>query len=273
VSRAFHRGGGLVLALGLAALLDACSEAPRCGAGTYLESDECKAGVAPICGPGTVLENGACVPEQGEGGECGPGTHLDEGVCVGDVSVQGNASRLYDVHLVDPPEFVDLADPSLHGSFMSGANLVFVGVYQPTLQVLHLFGGGGERADDGTFTLDRTTAFEAPATASASGFETGPFSFQLSGLGSSRPVQLVDTRLTEVQIDRSSGAALVESGRLSGVLTREAASAVFIDQANETLLALLDSIGIPPTDDRDGDGVKESWRMTLQFSTTPVWLF
>jgi hypothetical protein len=273
VRRTLLRRGGLAVVVSAATVLGACSDAPRCGDGTYLESDECKAGIDPICGPGTTLENGACVPGLGGGGECGQGTHLEEGVCVADVSVPGNASRFYDVHLVDPPEFVDLADPSLHSSFMSGANLAFVGVYEPTASVLHLFGGGGKREDDGSFSLDRSTSFEAQATASAAGLETVPFAFQLNGLGSAMPVRLVDTRVTEAQIDRSSGVALVASGRLSGVLTREAANAVFIDQANTTLLGLLESIGIAPTDDHDGDGIKESWRMTLQFSTTPVWLF
>jgi hypothetical protein len=57
------------------------------------------------------------------------------------------------------------------------------------------------------------------------------------------------------------------------VLTPENAQNVYVEAANLTFLELLQSIGTEPDVDHDGDGTKESWRFTLTFATTPVWLF
>jgi hypothetical protein len=261
------------LAAWISCLGSACDRGSHCGEGTYLEDDECRAGIEPYCGDGTVLHDGACVPQAGAGGQCGEGTHLEEGACVADVSGPGNAARLYDVHLTEPAEFVALADPSLHSAFLSGTNLVFLGVYAPTTDALRVFGGGGTRRMAGTFALDRATAFDAPASETGGRLETEGFVFQLSGFGATTPVRLVDAAVTDAVTSAGAGVIRVASGRLSGVLTPAAADAVFIEQANASLLELLHSIDVPPSEDEDGDGSKESWRMTLEFTTVPVWLF
>jgi len=244
-----------------------------CSDGTHLEGSECKASLSPQCGAGTRLENGACVPDTGGGAVCGEGTHLQDGTCVADVGFSGNAARFYEVSLTAPAAFVNLANGPLAESFRTGENLLLIGAYAPTDSDLRIFGGGGSRNPDGWYALDRREAYDSADTMAGEEFTSAPFTLSLSAFGAPTPIILVDTVITHGTIASPEGVDLVQSGQLAGAMTPEAADAVYIETANQTLLVLTQGLHIAPDVDHDGDGTPESWTVSLTFSTVPVWLF
>jgi hypothetical protein len=262
------RAAGLVLLV----LLAGCGEELVCGEGTHAEGDSCQASLSPQCGPGTRLENGSCVPDEGGGATCGDGTHLEGETCVPDIDRDGNASRFFDVNLTSPPSIVEIANAPLRQSFMTGENLVFVGAYQPG-NGLRVFGGVGTRAEDGSYLLDRSSAFDTPCTLDAQELTTAPFIFSMLAFGADEPMVLLDAEITNGAMVSPEGIQLVASGTLTGVLTPENAGAVYIETAGTDLRTLLDGASAAPDVDRDGNGSKESWRFALTFTTVPVWLF
>jgi hypothetical protein len=267
--------GGVLRAavrVSIAAWSTACVPDTVCSEGTYLDGHECRASLSPRCGPGTRLENGACVPDEGGGAVCGPGTHLDGSTCVADLGVAGNAARLFDVSLTAPAAFVNLANGPLRESFRTGENLLFLGVYEPRSGAIRIFGGGGVR-NDGWYALDRDQSFDGAVVYSGDRFTSEPVVLNLEAFGASDPIRLVGTVISDGVITRHDGVPLVERGKLAGVLTPDAADAVYIESANQTLLELTRAVRVAPDVDHDGDGVAESWTMALQFSTVPIWLF
>ena len=263
----------VVAALAAALLGGGCVESTPCGDGTVAQEGECRATLSPECGPGTRLENATCVPDTGGGAVCGAGTHSDNGTCVPDIARSGNASRLFDVNLTAPADIVGIANGPFHESFLSGENLLFVGAYVPSEAGLRLYGGGGTLQDDGSFTLDRHTSFDTNAQIVSGMVATAPFTFQMQAFGAAQPIVLVNTVISGGVLDAPEGVDLLESGRLSGVLTPENAHAVYIESANLDMFDLLVSIDAAPDVDLDSDGTKESWTMSITFSTVPVWLF
>jgi hypothetical protein len=250
-----------------------CSEELPCGEGTHAEGSECVASLSPECGPGTRLEGAACVPDQVGGAVCGPGTHSEAGTCVPDIELEGNAARLYDVNLTAPADIVGIANGPFHESFMSGENLLFIAAYQPSASVLRLFGGGGALRDDGTYTLDRASSFDAGATFAGNVLASEKFTFTMSAFGAAEPIVLLETTVSNGTMESPEGVSLVQSGKLAGVLTPEHAMEVYIEAANLNMFDLLNSIEAKPDVDHDGDGTKESWTMAITFATVPVWLF
>ncbi len=250
-----------------------CSQAMVCGDGTHGESDQCLASLSPECGPGTKLVEGACVPDSGGGAVCGQGTHTLNGTCVPDVDLSGNASRFYTADLTDPEEFIPIANGPFHDSFVTGENLVFIGTYTPSLSILRLYGGGGKLNADGTYTLDHAKSYDTPAEVINGVMQSSPFTFQLKAFGSPEAIVLVDTVISQATMGAPQGITLVQSGKLSGVLTPENAQRVYIQDANQSLFELMGALEIPPDTDHDGNGVKESWVMGLTFTTKPVWVF
>jgi hypothetical protein len=263
----------LLSLLTLLALVPACDDGTPCGEGTVAQNGECTATLSPSCGPGTRLENAACVPDNGGGAVCGAGTHSENGTCVPDIALSGNASRFFDVNLTAPADIVGIANGPFHESFLSGENLLFVGAYLPMQGQLRLFGGGGTLQADGSFSLDRTRSFDASATLAGGVISTAPFTFQMQAFGAQMPIILLDTVISNGVIGAPEGVSLLESGKLSGVLTPENAKNVYIESANLDMFDLLNSIDALPDVDHDGDGTKESWNMAITFSTVPVWLF
>jgi hypothetical protein len=138
---------------------------------------------------------------------------------------------------------------------------------------MRIFGGGGARNEGGWYALDRTRAYDAPATFAGGKFSTAPFTLDLSFIGAAEPVTLVEASIREGVVVDEDGIALVESGRLAGVLTPEAAERVYVESANLSLRELLLALEVPPDVDHDDSGSAESWTMALRFSTVPVWLF
>ena len=65
----------------------------------------------------------------------------------------------------------------------------------------------------------------------------------------------------------------VNAAKFNGIITPENADALFIDQAGQTLKALLESLGEVPDVDYDMNGTPESYTITATFATVPVWLF
>jgi hypothetical protein len=256
-----------------AAALSGCTDDVVCADGTHLENNECKASLSPQCGDGTVLQNGACVPDNGGGAVCGLGTHIEDGTCVADVGFSGNAARFYDVSLRTPAAFVNLAQGPLAEAFRTGENLLFVGAYAPVEGEVRVFGGGGTRNTNGWFALDRGTSFDAAVTFDGDEFTSDRFTIPFNAFGSSTPIVLVNTIISHGKVSSPEGVELVDSGHLAGVMTPEAADAVYIETANQTLLVLTQGLHIAPDVDNDGDGVAESWLVSLDFATTPVWLF
>jgi hypothetical protein len=263
----------LLVLVPLVAAGSACDDVTPCGAGTVAMNGECVATLSPACGPGTRLENAACVPDTGGGAVCGAGTHSENGTCVPDIALSGNASRFFDVNLTEPADIVGIANGPFHESFLSGQNLLFVGAYLPKQGELRLYGGGGAPQADGSFSLDRTTSFDASATLAGGVITTAPFRFQMNAFGAAMPIILLDTTISNAAIAAPEGVSLIASGKLSGVLTPENAKNVYIESANLDMFELLNSIDARPDVDQDGNGTKESWTMSITFSTTPVWLF
>jgi len=249
-----------------------CTEPLVCSEGTHLEGNECRASLSPACGPGTRLETGLCVPDQGGGATCGTGTHLEANICIADVALGGNAARFYEVALTAPAIYVNLANAQLGESFRSGENLLFVGVYEPNQADLRVFGGNGTRSG-ATYLLDRTRSYDSPIAFVGEKFSTQPFTLALYAFGASQPIMLVDTVMSDATTTSVDGVTMVQAGKVSGVLTPQAADAVYIEQANQTLLQLNRSLRVTPDVDHDGDRTPESWTMALQFTTVPVWLF
>jgi hypothetical protein len=250
-----------------------CSEELPCGEGTHAEGDSCVGSLSPECGPGTKLQGSVCVPDQGGGAVCGPGTHSDSGTCVPDITLDGNAARLSDVNLTAPADIVGIANGPFHESFLSGENLLFIAAYQPSANVLRLFGGGGTLRDDGTYALDRASSFDASATFVSDVLQSSSFTFSMSAFGAAEPIVLFDTTVSNGTMESPEGVSLVMSGKLSGVLTPENAQVVYIESANQNMFDLLNGIEAKPDVDRNNDGTKESWTMSITFTTTPVWLF
>jgi hypothetical protein len=102
---------------------------------------------------------------------------------------------------------------------------------------------------------------------------SAPFTFSFKAFGAPQFIVLVDTVITNGTMDNPEGINLVRSGKLTGVLTPENAQAVFIQDANSSLLELMQSIDIQPDVDRDHNGTKESFTMGVTFETVPAWVF
>jgi hypothetical protein len=270
----------LLLSSCAALVASGCSDSVECGEGTHGDGTQCVSSLSPACGPGTKLVSGECVPDSGGGAECGVGTHSENGTCVPNIDVSGNASRFYDVSLTDPAQFVPITGSSFHDSFVSGDNLLFVGSYAPATNGMRIFGGGGTLNADGSYTLDHAHAYDTTAIGSGTQMSTAPFTFSMKAFGAPQYIVLVDTVITNVVTESPDGVPLVKSGHLSGTLTPENATNVYLQDANSNLYELILSLEIPPTVDYEDshgnpgpDGVKESYTFGVTFETVPVWLF
>ena len=252
-------------------MISGCSSL-ACGDGTHGDGKECLPSLPPDCGSGTKLVDGTCVPDSSGGAVCGTGTHSENGTCVPNVNKSGNAARFYTADLTDPAAFVPLTNGSFHDSFVTGENLVFIGAYTPTTTTLRFFGGNGSLNADGSYTLDHTKAYDAPASMTGNMATSEPFTFKMKAFGAPQDIILVDTVISNGVVDSPEGVTLVQSGKLSGVITPENARNVYLQDANLSLYDLMLSLEIAPDVDRDGDGVKESWIMGMTFTTQPVWL-
>jgi hypothetical protein len=253
--------------------LVACTSDPPCGEGTHAEAQSCVANLTPTCGTGTSLENGVCVPDQGGGAVCGQGTHAEGGECVPDLDKRGNAARLADVHLIAPAAIVGLADGPLNQSFATGESLVVLGVYAPGQAALRLFGGGATRGEDGSYRLEATGSFDAPAQLAGELFSTSPFRFAVRVFGADAPLVLLDTRVLDGELVTIDDVPQMRSGRIAGVLTEANAAAVYIESANLDLARVLEAVEAAPDVDADGDGDLDAWTFAISFVSEPVWLF
>jgi hypothetical protein len=247
-----------------------CNEL-ECAEGTHEEGGVCVSSLTPQCGPGTALESGFCRPIEG-GASCGAGTHEEGASCVPDLTASANASRIVNVTLQKPSILAAVANQPLNNALSSGDSLVFVAIYEPTDAILHLYGGGGVRNADASYTLDRAQGYAAPATRAAGLAETEPFVMLFPVLGDT-PLTLERTVLSNVMTQVVDGLEVAISGDLEGIITVENAKKIYIELGGAFLDTLLVQIGAEFDADYDGDGTLDSWTLALSFATEPVWLF
>ncbi len=254
------------------ALATAGCEPLECAEGTTEEGGQCIALLAPRCAAGTELRAGECVPSGG-GAECGPGTHADDGACVPDLIASANATRMTRVSNMQPLAFANVATTPINAALSSGDALVFLAVYQPYPEAVRLYGGDGASETDGSFSLAAERAFDIKAAVVAGdSFTSEPFAMYFPVFGST-PLRLENTVLSDVNAPLQNRVPIALTGTLTGVITPENAREVFIELANETLDVVLETIGLEPDTDLDGDGTDESWSFAFDFETEPVWLF
>lgn len=260
------------VALVAAGLAGGC-EPLECGPGTIRDGNECVALLAPTCGPGTCPTDGSCrpCPPVACQTSCGKGTHLEGCTCVPNFQPSGNAGRVKQLAFTEPASLGAGANDTLQGEFSTGSSLMFVGAYGPMDGFLRIFTGTGLSNADDTFTLDGATSSDVQATETDGGFVTEPFDFRIFAL-SATPLLLEDAVLSDGVLATVDGLRIVMSARFEGVLTYEAAQAIFVDLANATLAELIIGFGAPLDVDTDGVDGPDAWRIAGAFETEPVWL-
>jgi hypothetical protein len=260
-----------IFALGALVPATACQQL-ECAEGTHEKSGACVASLSPRCGDGTELRAGACVPVGGGGAECGPGTHSEGGACVPDLQITANAARLIEVDILEPRILGQVATGPLNGALDSGDALVYVAVYEPFPAATRVWGGGGTRASDGSYILDGDQAFDAKATRSGTQLSSEPFAMYFPALGSDA-LRLERVAITNLHVEVLERGLIPLAGTMTGVITPQNASKVFIELANATMDETLLALGVEPDVDYDGDGTLESWTLQYEFFSEPIWLF
>ena len=198
-------------------------------------------------------------------------THLEDGACVGDVDVPGNATRYAELVLTKPDTVDALVNSVVADALSSGDMVILTSVLQPTADELRLYAGPGLVDDQGFFDFTGEFAYETRATFDPSGFSSEPFTWAIAGL-TDQPIVILDTVISEGELDTDSGVRLIKGGRLTGVLTPENAMAVTLT-VDLDLYTALTGLGVEEDYDRDGDGTNESWEAIARFRTVPVWSF
>lgn len=259
-----------IVTLGSATLAGGCDQV-RCAEGTYEQAGACRASLTPQCGPGTELRAGFCVPGSG-GAVCGPGTHIEAGSCVPDLAAKGNTGRINGAVMTAPPLLASVGGTAVDEALRDGDDVVLVSVYEPIDHSFRLFGGSGIRHQDGSYALDKTRSFDVVATLPEDGTLVSiPFVLKFPVIGSG--FMSLERTVLRVQVADVDGVQIAASGEIEGHITPANAEALYVELADMTFLALLESFGEVPDADLDGDGANESWTFRMLIETEAVFLF
>jgi hypothetical protein len=240
----------------------------ECDDSTVAQDGRCTAVLAPTCGEGTQLLAGQCASLTSS--QCGSGTYLEDGECKPDLDLMGNAGRYVLLTLTQPSILGDLLGASLQSGYAEGDLLMFIGFYDPLGTGPRLFGGPGLSVPPILYDLDRAQAYSATATQSGDRVDGEPVDVVLP-LTTDSSLILADTTISNAELETFDRVRIVIRGDFAGVIRPLYAEAVTV--SGLSLRDVLETSGVAPDEDHDGDGVDESWTLIGHFEAEPVWLF